>query len=165
METTRLWLEESNRTDDLIAFVQQNSSNSNARVLQHFFLQMFEELCCTNGSRSSVMLLSSSNSLVVSIAILQYMHDCFYSVQGALGSNYNLLILMAGADHHDTSYYLPWFRWVPVIHSICHHVYEWRRVQAFKWCVVCVNTSNLRRKITFKRSRVCFDFLFSPFLV
>ena len=26
METTRLWLEESNTTDDLIAFAQQNSS-------------------------------------------------------------------------------------------------------------------------------------------
>ena len=34
METTRLWLEESNITDDLIAFVQQNSPKICKKVLE-----------------------------------------------------------------------------------------------------------------------------------
>ena len=35
METTRLWLEDSNITDDLIAFVQQNSlKNMQKKVLE-----------------------------------------------------------------------------------------------------------------------------------
>ena len=93
-----------------------------------------------------VCLFSSSHSLIVYIAVLQFMPDCLYCIQGALSSNHNLLLLMAGVDHHDTCYSLPWFRWVPVIHSLCHHVYEWRRVQAFKWCVVCVSTSNQPNK-------------------
>ena len=54
-----------------------------------------------------VMLLSSSHSLVVSITILQFMPDCFYSVQGALSSNHNLLILMADVHHHATCNSLP----------------------------------------------------------
>ena len=106
-----------------------------------FFLLILEEFNCTNTIRSSAMLLSSSHSLVVSITILQFMPDCSYSVQGALSVNHNVIILMAGMDHHDICYSLPWFWWVPIVHSLCHHVYEWRRVQSSKWCVVCVNTS------------------------
>ena len=60
-----------------------------------------------NAIRKSVMLLSSSHSLIVSITILQFMPDCFYSVQGALSSNHNLFILTVGVDHHDTCYSLP----------------------------------------------------------
>ena len=60
-----------------------------------------------NVIRKSVMLFSSSHSLVVSITILQFMPDCFYIVQGALSSNHNLLIFMAGVDYHDTCYSLP----------------------------------------------------------
>ena len=70
-------------------------------------LQILEEFCRTNAIRLLAMSLSSSHSLVVSITIIHFMPDCSYSALGALSSNRNLLILMAGVDHHDTCYSPP----------------------------------------------------------
>ena len=87
----------------------RQSPNSDAWVFQDIYLHIFKEFCRTNAIRSSVVLLSSIHILVVYVTLLLFMPDCPHSVQGALSSNRNLLILMTGVDYHDTWYSLPWF--------------------------------------------------------